>query len=666
MFVKNKKMIKALLMSAILPAVSLTPLVVGAAEEQPEATYTIGSNELDILKFIRIVAEATGKTMVIEPSVKGKVKIMTNDNAMNKDELYELFRSVLELSNFTVVEVGKVTRVVPIKEARTSPVADASENSGLHEIVTDVIPAQNIAASKLLAALRPMVSTNANLSHHDGSNSIIITDTKANIDRIRRVISKIDTAAVPTTEIVQLKYAEAEQLVQTLTKLDAADKNAAGLSNKLQMVADKRNNAIILAGEDVQRARTRGLISRLDRPAAQTGNVRVVYLEYADAVKVAETLTKVVQNISKLGPGADSKSKATSATVEADEDTNALLLTAEGDTLNSLLAVIQRLDIRRAQVLVEAIIVQLDITNGNELGVEWLFSNDEEGVIGKGPGNVSSAGLASAVLGDDANLVDAITSIAGLPGTALGIGGGDGSENFLALVTALNSSGNANILSTPTLLTIDNHEAEISVGSEVPFATGSYASTGTSGNVGNPFTTVQRESVGIKLKVTPQINEGDKVLLTIEQEVSDIDAETASGDFITKESKISTKVLAQDGEIVILGGLIEEQADEGSTRVPVLGAIPILGNLFKYQKTTMSKKQLMVFLRAEIVRDDEVLNAASAEKYRAIRAAQIRQREKGLPLMSDKVMPVLPEVSFEVLKANVEIERAQDEASASE
>lgn len=631
-------------------------LVMPAKAQQPEPTYTIGSNELDILKFIQTVAAATGKTMVIDPAVKGKVKIMTNDNAMTADELYELFRSVLELSNFTVVEVGDVAKIIPIKDARTSPVSDANALSGLHEIVTDVIPAENISAAKLLAALRPMVSTNANLSHHDGSNSIIITDTKANIDRIRRIIKKVDTAAVPTTEVVQLKYAEAEPVVQTLTQLDAKDKAAAGLSSKLQIVADKRNNAILLAGEDLQRDRIKGLIAMLDRPAQQTGNVRVVYLEYADATKVAETLTKVVQNIAKLSPGEAKTNQANAATVEADEDTNALLITAEGDTLNSLLAVVERLDIRRAQVLVEAIIVELNITDGNELGTEWLFLDENEGLIGAGPqgGSASgSTGLAGALLGDEAAIDTVGSALSGIRGNVLGVAGGVGdSRKFLALLRALDESSKANILSTPSLLTMDNSEAEISVGQEVPFATGSYTSN--NGNVSNPFTTFQRESVGILLKVTPQINEGNKVLLNIEQEVSDVTETAINGGLITTENKIVTQIMAEDGEIVVLGGLMEESANETKNKVPVLGSIPILGYFFKYQSTNIEKKNLMVFLRAKIVRDDEVMNAATAEKYKKMRELQLDHRKKGLPLANDAYIPVLPEVEFKHLQTGGE------------
>ncbi len=643
MYANHKIILRALAFAAILP-LGMSASV--QAQNPPEPTFTIGSNELDVVKFVQTVAAATGKTIILDPAVKGKVKIMTNNNAMTKDELFELFRAVLELSNFSVIQVGDVVKIIPIKEARTSPIGDFNQASGgINEVVTDVIPAQNISAAKLLAALRPLVSANYNINHHDGSNSIIITDTRANIERIRRVIKKIDTAAVPTTEVVQLKYAEAEPLVQTLTKLDGADKAAAGLSNKLQMVADARNNAILLAGEDLQRERVKKLIRLLDRPAAQTGNVRVVYLEYADAVKVAATLSKVVQNMSKLGPGNGEGNAGGGATVEADEDTNALLITAEGDALNSLLAVVERLDIRRAQVLVEAIIVELNITDSEQLGTEWLFTNENEGVFGAGPQGGSTAPSIAGAIADE-SLTSLATSLGGLSGNTFGIAGIGGSENFLALIRALDTSSKANILSTPTLLTMDNAEAEISVGQEVPFQTGSFSSPGDSGNISSPFTTFQRESVGIKLKITPQINEGDKILLDIEQEVSGIDTTLDSGGIVTNQSQILTQVMAADGEIVVLGGLMEEEADESSSKVPILGSIPILGYLFKFQRTDISKKNLMVFLRAEIIRDDDVMSAAASEKYQLIRQKQLENRANGLPLMSDDHLPLLPEATF--------------------
>lgn len=621
------------------------PVIAQTNDAASEPTYTLGSNELDIIKLIQTVAAATGKTMVIDPSVKGKVKIMTNHNELTKDELYELFRTVLEISNYTVVEVGDVTRVIPIKDARTSPLGGASGREGNAEFVTDVIQLENIAATKVLTILRPLVAQHASISAHDTSNSIVLTDTLANIARIRQLINKIDTAAVPTTEVVQLRYAEAESLVATLTKIGASEKEAAGLSNKLQLVADARNNAILISGEDLQRERTKALIARLDRPQAQTGNVRVVYLEYADAVQVAETLTKVVQNMSKLTVGAEPKESG--ATVEADEATNALLITAAGDSLNSLLAVVDRLDIRRAQVLVEAIIVDVSVTDNEEFGVEWLFSNAEDGVFG-GSINSGTVSSASSVLDSSSSISDIASGIVGVGQNSLGIAGTSGDDNFLGLLTALVSSSKANILSTPSLMTLDNNEATISSGRNVPFTTGSFATA--AGDTVNPFTTTTREDVGIILTVTPQVNEGDKVLLNISQEVSDIGEQVAgTSDFITTKSTIDTQILAQDGEIVVLGGLMRESVTDGENKVPLLGSIPILGHLFKFQEAAISKTNLMIFLRAKIIRDDEQMYGATAEKYKIIREAQLEQRKLGLALMDDGLLPVLPELERRVL-----------------
>ena len=621
------------------------PVFAQTNDAASEPTYTLGSNELDIIKLIQTVAAATGKTMVIDPSVKGKVKIMTNHNELTKDELYELFRTVLEISSYTVVEVGDVTRVIPLKDARTSPLGDGENRTGNAEFVTDVIQLENIAATKVLTILRPLVAQHASISAHDTSNSIVLTDTLANIARIRQLVKKIDTAAVPTTEVIQLRYAEAEDLVATLTKIGASDKEAAGLSNKLQLVADKRNNAIIISGEDLQRERIKALVSRLDRPQAQTGNVRVIYLEYADAVQVAETLTKVVQNMSKLTPGADASKQG--ATVEADEATNALLITAAGDSLNSLLSVVERLDIRRAQVLVEAIIVDLSVTDNESLGVEWLFSNSKDGVFG---GSINSGAVSntSAVLDSTSSLSDLATGIVSIGQNSLGLAGTSGDENFLGLLTALVSNSKANILSTPSLMTLDNHEATISSGRNVPFVTGSFATA--AGDSVNPFTTTTREDVGIILKVTPQVNEGDKVMLNISQEVSDIGEQVAgTTDFITTKSTIDTQILARDGEIVVLGGLMKENVTDSVNKVPVLGSIPILGHLFKYQEAAISKTNLMIFLRAKIIRDDEDMHGATAEKYKTIRDMQLQQREKGLLLMDDQLLPVLPEFESRVL-----------------
>lgn len=635
-----------------------------------EPTYTVQFNDSDILEVIKFVAEVTGKTMVIDPRVKGRVKIMSN-NSLNKDELYALFRAVLEISDFTVVEVGNIVRIVPIKDARTSPTAvNKTEGADDSEFVTQVIQLKNIAAAKVIPVLRPLVPQNSHLAAYDPSNAIVITDTSANIERIKEVIDKIDRAALPVTEVVKLKYADADATVAILEKLQGPAVKQGPRSNRMILVADTRNNVILMTGEDVQRAKTKRLIWQLDQPQAQTGNVRVVYLEYADAKNVAAVLTKVVQNMIKAAPGGKGKSKS-QATVEADEATNALLITAPKDILDSLLGVVARLDIRRAQVLIEAIIVDINVSDGAELGVEWLFANQDDGIFGgssRGQ-NGSSLGLAGGLLDtgdDDQSILGGLAQgIAGVTGQTLGLVG-DGRDAFAAILTALRGNSKANILSTPSLLTMDNQEASISVGQNVPFRTGSYSSTGNgNSNPSNPFTTIQRENVGITLTVTPQVNEGNKILLDIAQEVSSLSEGVAgSADLITNQSTITTQILANDGQVVVLGGLIREEIQDGIQKVPFLGSIPILGHLFRFQTTNYKKSNLMVFIRAQIIRDDETLYGATAEKYRLIQDIHSQFRKEGLQLLSDEYIPHLKDL--EELNASRLPASAFEEESAEE
>lgn len=647
-------MLKQLLTAVLVAGIMTTGSVALAQNNRApiEPTYTVQFNDSDILEVIKFVAEITGKTMVIDPRVKGRVKIMSN-SSLNKDELYALFRSVLEISDFTVVEVGNIVRIVPIKDARTSPTSvNSSEGADDSEFVTQVIQLRNIAAAKVIPVLRPLVPQNSHLAAYDPSNAIVITDTSANIRRIREVIDKIDRAALPVTEVVRLKYAEAEGMVTILEKLQGPAVKQGPRSNRIILVADSRNNAILMTGEDVQRAKTKKLIYQLDQPQRQTGNVRVVYLEYADAKEVATVLTKVAQNMLKVSPGGKGKSSSKSqATVEADEATNALLITAPKDTLDSLLGVIARLDIRRAQVLIEAIIVNINVSDGSQLGVEWLFANQNDGFFGgssRGPN--SSLGVAQSLLGsnDDSSSTSGLAGLAGgiasVAGQTLGIAS-DGRDAFAAILTALRGTSKANILSTPSLLTMDNKEATISVGQNVPFRTGSYSSTGNgNSNPSSPFTTIQRENVGITLTVTPQVNEGNKILLDISQEVSSLSEGVAgSADLITNQSTITTQILANDGQIIVLGGLIREEIQDTEQRVPILGSIPILGHFFRFQSTNYKKSNLMVFLRARIIRDDETLYGATAEKYRLIQNTHSQFRDEGLHLLSDDYIPRLPD-----------------------
>ena len=631
-----------------------------------EPTFTVNFKDTDIQEIIKFVADVTGKTIVVDPRVKGRVKVISN-RQVDKHGLMELFRSVLEVHDFMVVEVGDVVRIIPLKDARNSPVPVTDEGDTTEEgFITQVIQLKNIDAAKVLPVLRPLVPQHSHLASYPDSNAIVVSDTHANIKRLREVIEKIDTAALPTTEVIDLKYADAEEMVATMTKLGRAEQKGSAPANQLQMVADTRNNAILLSGEDVQRTRAKQLIRRLDRSQQQSGNVRVIYLDYAKAKDVAAVLTRVVQNMQKSVPGGDANKQNTSATVEADEDTNALLITGNVDMINSLMSIIERLDIRRAQVLVEAIIVTVNAEAGEDIGVEWMFSNSEKGVVGSSINGRSNTigGVATGVFnsqnGDDGEggITSIATALAGNVGQALGIAGTSGDENFIALLRALKSSNDANILSTPSLLTMDNHEASISVGQQVPFQTGSFSSVQGGGGITSPFTTTRREDVGILLTVTPHVNENNKVLLDVSQEVSSLSGQDVGGQPITNQSKIETQILADNGEILVLGGLIEQTADEFKQKVPLLGSIPIIGNLFQFQSNSFKKSNLMVFLRAKIMRDDDEMYGATGEKYRYMRDQQLINREKGLSLMDDEMVPVMPPITSEQLR---EIEKALKE-----
>ena len=628
----------------------LTALSVSSWAEQ---TWTVNFKDSDIQEVIKFVADVTGKTTVIDQRVKGRVKVISS-KPLNEEELLTLFRTVLEIHDFTLVEVDDVIRVVPLKDARSSPVPVTDATTKELGFVTQVIQLQNIAAAKVLPVIRPLVPQHSHLAAYDPSNSIVISDSVDNIARIRSLIERIDKSATPVTDVVELRYASADEMVTTLTKIDKDEKARSGSQNKVTLIADKRNNAVLVTGEELQRQRIKILLRKLDKPKAQTGNVRVIYLDYAKAKPTAEVLTKIVSNLSKLGPGGGKGDTASaSATVEADEDTNALLITAEGDTLNSLLDVVDRLDIRRAQVLIEAIIVEMQDGAALDLGVAWMFRNNKGayGASEGGGGAVSAAALGGAIENTDENEISTLTALAtelakatAAGGQVLGLVGTNDNLDFNAVISAMEGDSKTNILSTPTLLTLDNSEASFTVGKNVPFVTGSFSNTGTAG--GSPFQTIQREDVGITLKVTPQINEGNKVVLDISQEISSIsESNNGASDIVTNQRKIETKVLTSDGDIVVMGGFIEERATNSEQRVPILGSIPLIGRLFRSSKRGNDKTNLMIFIRATVIRDDEALIGATAEKYQYIRDQQLQMRDRGFLRAKDKGAPLLPDMS---------------------
>ncbi|MBX2808980.1 MAG: type II secretion system secretin GspD [Cellvibrionaceae bacterium] len=632
-----------LVLTLALPVSAQPPASPAASAPQK---WQVNFKDSDIQEVIKFVADVTGKTVVIDPRVKGRVKVISAE-PLSKEALYDLFLSVLEIQGFTAIEVGDVVRILPRKDARTSavPVTGASD-LGSDAYITQVIQLYNVSAAKVLPVLRPLAPQHAHLAAYAPSNAIIISDTVANITRLRDVISRIDRAGVAQTDIIALKYAQAEDMVKMLQTLQKTDEKDAPQNSKVVMVADKRSNSILVTGDDVRRKRVKELVQRLDVPRQQSGNVRVIYLEYANAEEVAEVLSKVVSNISKLEPEKGSAGGGASATnVEADASTNSLIITSDAATLESLLPVVDRLDIRRAQVLVEAIIVEVSGDLDRQLGIEWGAFKD---------GQIASASLNSGAL---ASLAGAIgtggvaTAAGGLVGQTLAFGdiATDAAGNisadklsFVGLIRLLQSNSEANILSTPSILTTDNKTATISIGANVPFLTGSYTSS--SGESTNPFQTIERRDVGINLSVTPQISEGDTVVLEIDQEVSSVSESAIAGavDLVTSERKISTEVIANDGETIILGGLIEDQVRQSQQKMPILGDIPLLGVLFRNDTANLDKTNLMIFLRASIIRDQDSLNAATAEKYNLIRNEQVERRKKGVKLLKDDVLPLLP------------------------
>ena len=637
-------------------ALTLSMSVVLLSSPSFAQDFTVNLKDTDIQEFIEFVSDVTGTTIVIDPSVKGKVKVVSS-KPVSKAELYDLFLSILDVHGYTAVRSGGVVRVIPNKNARSAPVDVISGTSIINdEYVTQVIRLENVSAAKLIPVLRPLVPQQAHMAAYAPSNAIIISDIRANINRISEIIDRMDESAVKETEIIQLRYGVATDVVEMLKALEKSRAGeGADANDEATLVADKRTNSVIVTADEVSIERINRLIDYLDIPLEQSGNVRVRYLEYADATEVAEVLTRVMQNLARLDDESRGQSRSANAaksTIEADASTNSLIMTADTDEMAALESVIGRLDIRRAQVLVEAIIVEMEIVEGRELGLQWLFANDS-GVYGSSISTSSAqqarnAGIGQALLPEDSSSTDiGVRDLAGalaqVPGSTFGWGVVDEGLTMTTILNALQLQGNANILSTPSVIALDNEEAFITVGQQVPFVTGSYTNTGSSNGVANPFQTIQRENVGVTLQVTPQINEGDSVVMDIVQEVSSISQQVLSAsDVITNERKIETKVMAQDGDIVVLGGLVKDDIQDSRQGVPVLSGIPIIGRLFRNDVVSVTKSNLLVFIRSTIIRDDEDLRGATAEKYRYIRDQQRQRRDQGLMFLDDNVIPVLP------------------------
>lgn len=646
------------------------------AERNPDGTFTLNLKNADIHSLISTVSKQSGRNFVVDPRVKAKITVISA-KPLNGDELYETFLSVLQVHGYSAVPSGDLIKIVPDVNAKQGPVPTYDPNTPeSDQLVTQVIKIVNVPAAQLVPILRPLVPQQGHLAAYAATNALIVTDRANNINRLIAIIQDVDRPDNEEVEIVRVEHASAAEIIRILSSLQTRAGQPGQSPGAIRFAADERTNSILLSGDSAARIRMRGLISNLDTPVASTsGNTRVVYLRYANAVDLAQILTGVSQGQSRIGTASaedaatagqpqqptgvqqqvtngvvqqatptasiirranQEQSDGPNVDIQADEDTNALIITAPPDEMRNILAVIEQLDIRRAQVLVEAIIAELSENNSQSLGVNFAVD-----------GSDSNRPVALTNLGGQTQQLAAQVASQGTSGLAAGLQlavgrFGDGGVDFGFLLSAIASDSDNNVLSTPTLVTMDNQEAEIVVGQNVPFVTGTQLSASND----NPFQTIERQDIGISLRVRPQINEGDNIRMDIEQEVSDVSSTSVTGasDITTNRRAIRTTVLVEDGQTLVLGGLLDDQNSFSREKVPVLGDIPILGNLFRFRTSTREKTNLMVFLHPTILRDVATADYYSRNKYDDLRLEQVRR--KGFYGFDDlsKPVPLLPEL----------------------
>jgi len=636
----------------------------------------------DIQEFINIVGRNLEKTIIVDPSVRGKVDVRSYD-MLTEEQYYSFFLNVLEVYGFAVVEMDNgILKVIKSKDAKTSavPVVGDGSISG-DEVVTRVVAVRNVSVRELSPLLRQL-NDNAgagNVVHYDPANIILITGRAAVVNRLADIIKRVDQAGDKEIEVVELDNASAAEMVrivEALNKTTDTKNTPAFLQPKL--VADDRTNSILISGDPQVRQRLRRLIQQLDVEMASKGNNRVVYLKYAKAEELVEVLKGVSDNLQaeKSAGGKNSNSaQRGDVVIAAHPGTNALVLTAPPDIMNALQDVIAQLDIRRAQVLIEALIVEMAEGDGVNLGVQWgnletgamiQYSNTgaSVGQVMVGLEEAKDTTTTTAVYDSDGKFLRNETTteegdystlaaaLSGVNGAALSVAMGD----WTALISAVSTDSNSNILSSPSITVMDNGEASFIVGEEVPVLTGSTSGS----NNENPFQTVDRKEVGIKLKVVPQINEGNSVQLNIEQEVSNVLGANGAVDVRFAKRQLNTSVMVEDGQMIVLGGLIDERALESESKVPILGDIPYLGHLFKSTSTQVEKKNLMVFIKPTIIRDGMTADGITQRKYNFIRAEQLYKADQGLKLMDDAHIPVLPKFGEEI-RHPVEIQAFLDQ-----
>jgi len=636
-----------------------------AARPSGPDVVTLNFVNADIEGVVKAVGEITGKNFVLDPRVKGTVNIISA-KPMSRALVYQVFLSAMRLQGFSAVEERGLVMIVPEAEAKAhrSPTLAPEERSrgGGDIIQTQVFRLKHESANLLVPVLRPLITTNNSITAYQNNSTLVITDYASNLQRIEKIIDSIDQPNDSDSIILPLQYASALDVAQTISRLIADPAQAAAdPTHRVTISADARSNSVLAhAGDRSRLVRVRQLVAMLDTPTSAGGNIHVIYLKNAQAVKLAEVLRAIHSGDAAIGqtpsaapatgssplgqaPAVAQSSASRPGIVQADAATNSIIITAPDAIYNNLRAVVEKLDVRRAQVYVEALIAEVTADKTAEFGIQWqnltgLGKSTAQGFGGTNFGTAAQniAGIASnpAAVGHGLNIGVVKGSIK-LPGVA-------GAEilNIGLLVRALEADANANILSTPTLLTLDNEEAKIVIGQNVPFITGSYA-VSAAATTPTPFQTVERKDVGLTLRIKPQISEGGAVRLQIFQEVSNVlDSTNASG-VITRKRSVESTVLVDDGQIVVIGGLIEDSVKDGVEKIPGLGDIPILGGLFKYNTRSRSKTNLMVFLKPTLIRSAASADSLSSDRYDYILGEQVKARPAP-SVLPDLGSPSLP------------------------
>jgi len=615
-----------------------------AASQPAEDLVRINMNNADIRTVIKWVAEQTQKNIIVDPRVKGKLSVLSS-SAMTMDEAYQVFLAALDVYGFAVVESGNNLKILPNAQARSSglPLVEsfAQDEEQNADFVMNVIKVNNISANEVVTILRPLVPQTGHLAALSSSNSVIIADRVNNITRLANLIKHVDESGNLDVEVIKLEHATADDVIKVINPLIGKKKSAGGVS----FASDKRSNSILMTGPEEKRLDVRRLIDSLDRPLQGTGNTTVVYLNYIDATEMEAILSGMTGTIA--GEKASATVSTENISIEVSETTNALVITAPPSILESIQRVIAELDIRRSQVMIDAVIVEVSDTFTDSLEVLWATDNVQ--------GDLGSGGISAANLASETTTAALLSEAQQTAFLQSGINWGFYRNGTLrALIRALETDSRSNVLSRPSIITLDNEEAEVLVGSNVPFVTGSQVSS--SSNVNNPFQTIERQDVGVTLKVTPKINKQQAITLEIEQEVESVrETQLASAsDLITDKRSIKTQVLVQNEDILVLGGLIDERVTQSESKVPILGDIPLLGRFFRSRNDNITKQNLMVFIRPTILDEPANIYDESEKRYNQIKDKQ--HQKKGGRL-------ILPE--FNELRNDALAEPAQNSPQAS-